>query len=116
MFKDAEAYPKYEAMLESLAEFLEPIMTMTPLSPNKSSIGDYMGYFQFALQKRAKLKKEWQDLLRFLTGPAMDMLNHWFESEELKVTVATDAVSGSHPGGGVMGTPGWNAARAILKA
>ena len=24
--------------------------------------------------------------------------------------------SGSHPGGGVMGTPGWNAARVILRA
>src|SRR6187402_2967506 len=28
--KDAEAYPKYEAMLERMAELLEPVMNMVP--------------------------------------------------------------------------------------
>src|SRR5215469_3699336 len=31
--KDAEALPKYEAMLERVADFIEPTLTMTPPSP-----------------------------------------------------------------------------------
>ncbi|MFA6236028.1 MAG: NAD(P)/FAD-dependent oxidoreductase [Bacteriovorax sp.] len=102
--RDAEMYPKYEAMLESLAEFLEPVMTMTPLTPAKSSIGDYMSYLKFALKKHGKIKKEWHELMRFLTGSSADMLNHWFLSEELKVTLATDAVIGSNASPSTPGT------------
>src|SRR6476661_9058472 len=31
--KDAEALPRYEAMLERVADFLEPTLTMTPPNP-----------------------------------------------------------------------------------
>ncbi len=102
--KDAEAYPKYEAMLEDMAELLEPMMTMIPLTPNKSTFGDYLGYLGFALKNRKKLKHEWPELMRFLTGAATDMLNHWFESEELKVTLATDAVIGANASPSMPGT------------
>lgn len=102
--RDAERYPQYEAMLEHLAEVLEPMMGMTPLTPGKASMGDYMSYFGFMLKKRGALKKEWPELMRFLTGSATDMLNHWFESEELKVTLATDAVIGSNASPSMPGT------------
>ncbi len=38
-----------------------------------------------------------------MTGSAMGMLDEWFESEELKVTLATDAVIGVNAG---LATPG----------
>src|SRR5437762_3934507 len=37
--KDAEAYPRYEAMLTRVADFLEPLLTQTPPDPFSSRIG-----------------------------------------------------------------------------
>lgn len=94
--KDAEAYPRYEETLEKMSAILEPMLSMIPLTPGKSSFGDYLGYATYAMKKKGVLKRDWQELMRFLTGSAADMLNHWFESEELKVTLATDAVIGAN--------------------
>jgi phytoene dehydrogenase-like protein len=102
--RDADRYPEYEAMLEHLAEVLEPMMAMTPLTPNKSSFGDYFSYLGFLLKKRGALKRDWAELMRFLTGSAADMLNYWFESEELKVTLASDAVIGANASPSTPGT------------
>ena len=94
--KDAEAYPRYEAQLEAMAGILEPMLSMIPLTPGKSGFGDYLSYFKYALRKKGVLQRDWPVLMRFLTGAASDMLHHWFESEELKVTLATDAVIGAN--------------------
>lgn len=102
--KDAKAYPEYEAVLEDMAAILEPMLSMTPLTPGKSTYGDYLGYIGYALKKQGKLKRDWAELMRFLTGAASDMLNHWFESEELKVTLATDAVIGANASPSMPGT------------
>ncbi|MGZ3650538.1 MAG: phytoene desaturase family protein [Bdellovibrionota bacterium] len=102
--RDAAAYPRYEAMLEGMAELLEPMMGMVPLSPGKSSFKDYLAYAGFGFRHRARLKKEWPELMRFFAGSAADMLSHWFESEELKVTLATDAVIGANAGPSTPGT------------
>ena len=39
-----------------------------------------------------------------MSGSATDMLNEWFESEELKVTLATDAVIGANASPSMPGT------------
>src|SRR6201995_3512381 len=38
--KDAENYPKYEAMLTRVADFLEPLLDQTPPNPFANRIGD----------------------------------------------------------------------------
>lgn len=102
--KDAEAYPKYEAMLEHMAEILEPMMLMTPPNPGKIRLGDLAGFGSLFFKKRHQLKAQWPELMRFFTGSATDMLNQWFESEELKVTLASDAVIGANAGPSTPGT------------
>ena len=94
--RDAERYPLYERMLEDMAELLEPLMLKNPPNPAKLSFGDITGYGGFLLKNRGKMKENWPELMRFLTGSGTDMLNYWFESEELKVTLATDAVIGAN--------------------
>lgn len=101
--KDAENYPKYEDMLTRVADFLEPMLGQTPPDPFSSRLGN--------LWKLAKLGWGFKGLGRdvageaveILTGAARPILDRWFESEELKATLATDAVIGafappSHPG------------------
>jgi phytoene dehydrogenase-like protein len=102
--KDAQAYPAYEAFLVEIADILEPLMRMTP--PNFGRIGwsDLYNYLPFMLKKRAGLKKRWSEIVRLLTGSAADMLDGWFESDELKATLATDAIIGTNAGPTTPGT------------
>lgn len=94
--KDAAAYPKYEEMLTSISEILEPLMKMTPMNPAKLSFSDFLSYGNFGFSNRKKLKSNWSELMRLMTGSARDLLDEWFESDELKSTLATDAVIGTN--------------------
>jgi phytoene dehydrogenase-like protein len=102
--KDAENYPKYEEALNELSQILEPVMTMTPFNPSKISFAEVAEYFKFGMKNRKTLRKQWPELLRFLAGSATDMLNEWFESDELKSTLATDAVIGANASPSMPGT------------
>ncbi len=102
--KDAERYPQYEQMLEDLAEVLEPMMTMVPPNPGNLHFSDVTGLGSLLFKNRKNLRSNWPELMRFLTGSATDMLNHWFESEELKTTLATDAVIGANASPSMPGT------------
>lgn len=92
--RDAEAYPKYEAMLERLAEFIEPTLMEPPPNPMSTKLGDVMGAGKLALEAR-KLGSDFGEMFRVVTGSARDLLDDWFESEQLKVTLATDAIIGA---------------------
>ncbi len=92
--RDAEALPRYEAMLERLAAFLEPTMLMTPPDPWSGRLRDL---FQLARLGRrfTRLGADGPRVVEFLTGAARPILDRWFESDQLKVTLATDAVIGA---------------------
>ena len=92
--KDADAYPEYEAMLGEMSEILEPMMAECP--PNKMSFSDISRFGVLGFKKRHSIRKNWAELIRFLSGSASDMLEQWFESEQLKVTLATDAIIGAN--------------------
>src|SRR5207302_4039504 len=44
--RDAEAYPKYEAMLERVADVIEPTLTMVPPNLLRPGLGDLWKLFQ----------------------------------------------------------------------
>jgi phytoene dehydrogenase-like protein len=94
--KDAEQYPLYEDALTELSQILEPVMGMVPINPSKLPLGQVTDYLKFGWKNRKMLRSRWPDLTRFLAGSASDMLNDWFESDELKSTLATDAVIGAN--------------------
>lgn len=102
--KDAESYPKYEAFLDEIAQVLEPIMAMTPPNPGKLTFGDLTAYGGFGLRNRETIRRNWGDIVRLLTGAGTDLLNEWFESEQLKVTLATDAIIGANASPSLPGT------------
>ncbi len=101
--KDADAYPKYEAMLERVADFVEPMLEMTPPDPRSLKPGSLTTLGKLGWKFR-RLGKGMYDVVRIMTGNANDMLDYWFESEELKVTLATDAVIGAFASPSVPGT------------
>ena len=100
--RDAEAYPKFEAMLTKVADFLEPLLDRVPPNP-WGGLGDLWQLGQLGMQFRKLGREVGAEAIDILTGAATPILDRWFESDELKATIATDAVIGafappSHPG------------------
>jgi phytoene dehydrogenase-like protein len=93
--KDAEAYPKYEDMLTRVADFLEPMLTQTPPDPFSMSLGNIWKVGKLGMSFRRLGPAVANEAVEILTGAARPILDRWFESEELKATIATDAVIGA---------------------
>ncbi|HEV3117014.1 MAG TPA: NAD(P)/FAD-dependent oxidoreductase [Gemmataceae bacterium] len=100
---DAEAYPRYEAMLERVAGVIEPTLDTTPPNLVRPGIKDLWKLFQLGRSFR-KLGPAMSEAVEILTGPARPILDRWFESEQLKGTLATDAIIGAMASPSMPGT------------
>ena len=101
--KDAENYPQYEAMLERVAAVIEPTLKMTPPNVLKPGVGGLWKLLQLARSVQ-KLGGGMGEALEVLTGAARPILDRWFESEEVKATLATDAIIGAFAAPSMPGT------------
>jgi phytoene dehydrogenase-like protein len=101
--KDAANYPLYEAMLERVASVVEPTLTQVPPNLLRPTLGQLfeMGKMGKALQRLGPAMGE---AIEVLTGAARPILDRWFESEELKGTLATDAIIGAFMAPSMPGT------------
>ncbi len=101
--RDAENYPRYEAMLERVASVVEPTLTQIPPNLVHPSLGQLLeaGKMGRALQR---LGPGMGEAIEVLTGAARPILDRWFESEELKGTIATDAIIGAFMAPSMPGT------------
>lgn len=103
--RDAEAYPRYEALLERVAGVIEPLLSQIapdPLPLPKS-------WRRLGLRKKLRDARQlWRlrgalrrlgtdtpEAIELLTGAARPILERWFESEPLRATLATDAIIGA---------------------
>jgi phytoene dehydrogenase-like protein len=103
--KDALAYPKYEKLLERVAEVLEPVINRTapdplpmPASWRKIGIGKKIrdtGRMWELYQAMTQLAGDLPEAIELLTGAARPILDRWFECDVLKATLATDAIIGA---------------------
>ncbi len=92
--RDAENFPLYEAMLERLVEIIEPTLDQMPIDPLSLHPRNLAEMIRLGWRARG-LGKDLYRLLSMLSGPATTLLDEWFESEQLKATLATDAVIGA---------------------
>ncbi|MBL8221185.1 MAG: NAD(P)/FAD-dependent oxidoreductase [Bryobacterales bacterium] len=102
--KDAERYPAYEEHLEKLAAVVESLLLVTPPEFPPQGLGDYAEWLKLSGRMRGLGRKELVGLVKIFTQSAADMLDDWFESEALKVTLATDGVIGANGGPRSAGT------------
>lgn len=100
--RDADAFPRYEAMLERVARILEPMMDEPPPDP-WGGWRDTWRLAQLAWRFR-QLGRDAATAIEILTGAARPILDRWFESDELKVTLATDAIIGAFASPSTPGT------------
>ena len=101
--RDALSYPKYVAMLERVAAVIEPTLIQTPPNPVRPGIGDLLALGKLGLSVRG-LDGSMGEAVEILTGAARPILDRWFESEELKATLATDAIIGAFASPSMPGT------------
>lgn len=96
--RDAAAYPAYEDEIERLSRAVEMLLLSTPPPFPPRGAGDFLDYLKLAARFRGLGAKDAVALVRIFTQSAADYLDRWFESEEVKVTLATDGVIGANGG------------------
>ncbi len=101
--RDAENYPKYEAMLERVADVIEPTLIQRPPNLVRPGLKDMWRMFQLG-RTFQKMGAGMSEAVEVLTGPARTILDRWFESEEVKATLATDAIIGAFASPSMPGT------------
>jgi phytoene dehydrogenase-like protein len=101
--RDAQRYPEYIAMLERVASVIEPTLVQTPPNVLKPGLSDLLSMGKLGLDAK-KLDGALGEALEILTGAARPILDRWFESEELKATLATDAIIGAFAAPSMPGT------------
>ena len=102
--RDAEAFPKYEAWLERLAVVVESLLLVTPpvLPPKRPA--EFVEWLRLLARFRKLSARDIADLTKIFTASAADLLDQWFESPEIKVTLVTDGVIGANGGPRSAGT------------
>jgi phytoene dehydrogenase-like protein len=102
--KDAEAYPAWEAWLESIADVVWPLFTQVP--PNLGSLRprDLVATVRVGWRARRLGVRGAASLTRLFTLSAKAILDEWFESEELKGALAMNATIGAYGGPDAPGT------------
>jgi phytoene dehydrogenase-like protein len=96
--KDAEAYPKYEEFVERLAQFAERMLLTTPPNFTRTGMGDLAGLGKLGWDLLRMPDDERVGHVKIFTQSVAEFLEPWFESEQLKVTLATDGVIGTNGG------------------
>src|SRR5438067_8828072 len=77
---DAANYPRYEAMLERVADVIEPTLLMSPPNLLRPGLGDLWKLFRLG-RAFQKLGSGMSEAIEILTGAARPILDRWFESE-----------------------------------
>jgi phytoene dehydrogenase-like protein len=94
---DAEVYPAYEDQLERLSQVVEGLLLTTPPAFPPRAM-DLVDYLKLAGKMRGLGPRDMVALVKIFTQSAADFLDQWFESEQVKVTLATDGVIGANGG------------------
>src|SRR5207302_4692163 len=83
---------------ERLSQVVESLLLTTPPEFPPRGIGDLVDYLKLAGKLRGLRPNEIVGLVKIFTQSAADFLEEWFESDEIKVTLATDGVIGANGG------------------
>jgi phytoene dehydrogenase-like protein len=95
---DAGVFTAYEEHLERLSQVVEGLLLTTPPEFPPRGVGDFIDYIKLAGKLRGLRPNEIVGLVKIFTQSAADFLEEWFESDEIKVTLATDGVIGANGG------------------
>jgi phytoene dehydrogenase-like protein len=96
--RDAAVYPEFEEQLERISRVVEWLLLTTPPQFPPRGAGDLLDYLKLAGRLRRLPSRDLVAMARVFTQSAGDFLDEWFESPQVKVTLATDGVIGANGG------------------
>jgi phytoene dehydrogenase-like protein len=102
--KDAEAMPKWDAWLAELAQVMGPLLMTVPPRLGSTKPADLLAQMQLAWKLRGIGPQRVGGLTRLMTMSITDLLSDWFESEEVKASLAVNGVIGTWAGPDEPGT------------
>jgi len=95
---DAEAYDEYgKAMLE-MAQFVKPIMNMTPPDPASLNPKGLMELLTMGRRFQKLSTEDKYNQVQLMTMSAVDFLDQWFETDVLKATMSASGIIGTFLG------------------
>ncbi len=102
--KDAEAMPRWDAWLGELAKVMGPLLMTVPPRLGSMKPGDLLAQAQLAWKLRGLGPRTIGDLTRLMTMSITDLLSDWFESDEVKASLAVNGIIGTWAGPDEPGT------------
>ena len=102
--RDADRYAEFCAVLARLAQFLDPLLSMTPPSIDSPDRGDVWELLKAGRRFRALGKKNGFRLLRWGPMAVADLVGEWFETDLLQSAIAARGIFGTAHGPRSAGT------------
>jgi len=96
--KDAAIYHDFHAALERIGGFIKPLVLKPPPRIDGRSPRDLWGLLQMGLAARRLAPADLQMFVGLSSLGIADVLDMWFESEELKAFLCSQAVIGAYGG------------------
>jgi phytoene dehydrogenase-like protein len=101
--RDAETYPRFQAALARLADFLRPTLLTTPPDLAAPGVGGLLEFIKMGGRFRKLAPSDKALLLKIMSMSVADFLDEWFESPKLKTVLAAVGTTGIY---GSVRTPG----------
>jgi phytoene dehydrogenase-like protein len=102
--RDADAFDRFDAVIRQAAEFLRPLMLRPPPALGSKRPGDLLGLLREAGRAAGLSRREVLSIYRLLTMSVGDLLDDFFETDEIKGAYASTGVVGVWAGPRTPGT------------
>jgi phytoene dehydrogenase-like protein len=96
--KDADAMVKWDAWMGGLADVLGPLLLKVPPKIGSKKPGDLVDTLKLAWSQRGINVRTVGDVTRLMAMSVSDLLDDWFESDQVKGAMAVNGVIGTWAG------------------
>ena len=93
--QDAEALPRYDALMVRLCKFIQPLLDMAPPDIASFNPAELRKLMKLAAPLQELTEEEVYEFARVMTMSAADYLDEWFEGDLLKASLAASGIIGT---------------------
>ena len=102
--RDAQAWPRFSALLRRVARLVRPLLTMTPPAIGARTPSDLLELARFAWKLRGLDVQLAADFVKVMTLSVAELLDEWFESPQVKAARCVSGAIGTYGGPFTPGT------------
>jgi phytoene dehydrogenase-like protein len=96
--KDAETLPDYEAWIHGVTEVVGPLLHEVPPNVGSMTLGDLLSQTKALWSMRRLGSRGVADATRLFTMSLSELLDRWFESDQMKTIMMVDGLIGQWSG------------------